>query len=499
MDTTLVLDRILVFAAHRMYTLKDTLPLLSVCLPYDAPCTLRHVIRRLVPKKDLGSMGRLGVLRMLELPLSRQSIEEIAHGAAHAGNIHVLEWAHAQLPSGVHLFEVRYPGHSMSAFFSIAYPAIEHAHIPLLDWAIRNGPLPVLDWLRVYATTHSCTFEFKAFFGDLQPAPSTRHVAMLDCDNGRLLVDWFRAYCAETGRTFRRWWWENVVEQIGMARASELLTAEFLDTMCEQGHSANLDWHWDLCTDLASDIELSPEWRPRCPFHWLNVIQWWEAKVASGKVDAAIFEHPPMKDADSTRLDVFFESPSPQTYGPMMSPGALDWYWAHRDRFGLEMRLSPQVLSELVTCKHLDLLHWYLDHCTIESPLPILTLHQIADLVSRGHAMLVEQHWQLSSGRADIVFDCTEQIDASNSASVIAQPVVLDYLWEYCTRAGVRCPLFYDPKSAMQAKADELAEVVRWWDAMHRVHGTAFPSAEDFLTFISREEAEWDEILAMFS
>ncbi|KAI9218795.1 hypothetical protein BC828DRAFT_387644 [Blastocladiella britannica] len=545
MNTPLVLDRILVFAAHRAYTLRDGLELLNVSARSDIPTTYSHIVRRLVPKHALGEMGRIDLLNMLEQPLSAKSIENIATGASQGAHIHVLEWTHRQLPNPNNgtLFRSRRPEpHAhMSAFLSITFPAIQHAHFHLLEWFSTYGPgyfkhglsylfsnatlcgqVLVLAWLRAYAIQHKTDnlFEYKIY----QPprAPSAQHVAMLDwwkadyvgrpvklfpqsshfphqlawsSDDGLLLVDWWRTYCAETGCDFSwpvlnptslgkilkdgsislcQWWWEDTVRQRGIGYASTLLmTAAVLDAMCEYNRVDLLDWFWDLCAGPTNELAFPPDWRPKHPFSHLRVIQWFENKVADGLIDAAVIGIELLKTHDEQRLDVLFWSCDSLCPDLVIGLGALDWWWARRDRFGLEMRHLPRVFSQLATSRSLAHLHWYLDHYTADTLIPPLTLQEIAGLVSRGRADLADQVWRHPT-QSPLISDSTNPIDTSKFADTVAVPVVLDYLWEHCGRAGeTRAVFFFEAASVRQAAKDNDLDSVRWWDAMRRVHGTA--------------------------
>ncbi|KAI9220052.1 hypothetical protein BC828DRAFT_398454 [Blastocladiella britannica] len=484
---------------------------------------------------------------MLKRP-SHQAACQIIQGAARAGHAQVLDWLCTFCPIKQIMFS---PTHmywfAPSIIRTIACAAVQHAHIHLLEWckvqdkaelraslsiliadATRHGQPPSLEWLRAYIVESGASDEYYSSGSLYEPVSSSRQIAALDWwkanyaarfmvlfppnkqlplelikygDDGLLLVDWWRAYCVETGRAFSwpvltndllskniaygspgmcRWWWNDTMQRFGSARASDLLTETLLDVMCDRGSVEFFDFYWDLCADPANKFAFPLDWRPRHPFSRLSVIQWFEAKVASGTVDAAVFDIAPPKAPGALCLDALFEITS------TVELAALDWWWARRNQYNLGSRLSLSAISTLVANQFLDRLQWYLDHCTLPSPLPTLTLQSIANLVSLGRADLADRQWYST-------LTCAErQLTVYSLKDIVPVPVVLDYLWEHC--AGVPSNIFTECASVNQALKDNFFEAANWWYAMHRVHGTAFPSAEDLSRMkgpLGREMSEW--------
>ncbi|KAI9219347.1 hypothetical protein BC828DRAFT_386403, partial [Blastocladiella britannica] len=447
-----VLDRILVFAAHRAYTLRDGLELLNVSARSDIPTTYSHIVRRLVPKHALGEMGRIDLLNMLEQPLSVNYIRAISLGAADAGHVHVLEWLCRTDSSRTLLVPTNgfyWPKTRDFRFLSLA--AVKHAHTHVLDWCTRqsepnfqqllpellmqatlHGQIRALDWMRTYATRCGLEYMFQNRISESLLVLSARHVAALDwwkadyaarprelfvdivafphllaCtgDDGLLVVHWWRAYCAEMNRKFTwpvldqralffivahgslslcQWWWDDTAQQGGVLRAKDLLGG-LLDFICEHGRAEFLSWWWDLCASSKDRHDFTTKWRPEHPFSHLRVIQWFEAEVASGKVDAAVFDIAPPKIPGELRLDKLFWSHNPLSPDPVIEMGALDWWWERRDRFNLlEACPWPRVHARLVASKNVSLLRRHLDY---DFPIPVpprMSLQKIANLVSHG-------------------------------------------------------------------------------------------------------------------
>ncbi|KAI9217710.1 hypothetical protein BC828DRAFT_417890 [Blastocladiella britannica] len=548
MNISLVLDRILLFAMYRAYTLANGLDLLNVSMRADIPTTYRSFVNRLVPRQKLGELGRVDLFQLLEQPywisafcpksqtmfmpthmsfMATSIVRTVARTAAQRAHIHILQWCKVQDNS------------ELSASLGA-----------LMATASHHGQPRSIEWLRAYAVERGISYDIHSWTANwYDSVSSAQHIAVLDwwkadhaarslvlfppslpfpidmakySDDGLLLVEWWRAYCAETGRTFSwplldrstlssvaeygsaslcRWWWGDTVQRIGIDRASERLTEDLLDIMCDRDCSAFLDWYWDLCADPSTSLAFPPNWRPRHPFSRIGVIQWFEAKVASGKVNAAVFEIAPPKAPGAPQLDALFATTS------TIELESLDWYWARRDQYNLDARLSPLTLSKLVGNQRTDQLQWYLDHCTLTSPFPVLPLQSVANLVSLGHANLVEQHWQLltlASPESPPLLPPLQQmngIETIGFLDVVTAPVVLDYMWEYCARAGVSSSIFTEHASVNSSLKNDLTEAAKWWYAMHRVHGTAFPSAEELnlmKVVLSHEMRDWIESLQIF-
>ncbi|KAI9217413.1 hypothetical protein BC828DRAFT_391210, partial [Blastocladiella britannica] len=533
-NISLILDRILLFASHKAYSLAVGLELLRVVPRIDAHDTHRHIIRRLVDVHDLGSGGHLDLLRLLDRPLSDNEIYPIASGAATAGHAHILDW----------ILDEKGGRLSAQGLQNLEHLAVTHGRVNVLDQRTAHGvdlcsdlnrlfsaatrycKLLSLDWLRAYAAKRALNYTFNpAGLGLVIIGPHTnadQHVSTLDwwkadyaarseplypanvsfsdepawrVKNGLLLVDWWRNYCAEAGRDFKwpaldarklnclvridslslcQWWWSDTVHKLGTQEAKQLLRG-ILDPICTGGRTEYLAWFWELCANSGGEIEFPRNWRPHLPFKRLNVIQWWEAKVASGHVDPSVFDI--AASSSLTKLDLILNISD----GSELETAALDWWWARRDRVGLEPRLSAKVLLVMVQRHDPAPLTWYFDHCTSASPLPRLSLNVLISMASRGRADVVEQLLQLLvTYKKPLTFNVlADEVDRRQFHNRIAASTVLDYLWEIFARIGMRFEPCYNSKSAIAAMEAGNIDATHWWYAMHRVHGTVFPSAAE--------------------
>ncbi|KAI9221434.1 hypothetical protein BC828DRAFT_380962 [Blastocladiella britannica] len=194
----LILDRILLLASHRAYSLAAGLELLRVLPRIDAPDTHRHVVRRLVNMNDLGYGGHLELVQLLDRPLSENDISDIASGAAMAGHAHILDW----------LFKDHGPKLSSQALQNIEYLAVTHDRIYVLDWHTAHDVdlcsnldamfwsatcycrLLSLGWLKAYATKRVLDYAFNpAGYVIVGPQPLVSGMCSLDwwcndCDPG---------------------------------------------------------------------------------------------------------------------------------------------------------------------------------------------------------------------------------------------------------------------------------------------------------------------------
>ncbi|KAI9216240.1 hypothetical protein BC828DRAFT_419035 [Blastocladiella britannica] len=540
----LILDRILLFASHKVYTLTAGLGFLQVLPHTELPDTRRHIVCRLVDVSDLGFIGRLDLLWLLAEPLTAKIIGHIAHSAAIAGHTHVLEWLLIGRPMLDPKFLTR-------TLHNIVYLAAMHGRTHVLDWCAAHGAvirsgfkdpfnvatqycrLDSLKWLKAYSVEHGIDYEFRAIHREigLKFVPGKQRVAVLDwwkaeytsrpepmfsatgvgfpsklavyTDDGLLVVDWWRTYCAEMGREFTwpvlsaisllslamtgslsmcQWWWDETVQQIGI-QETKLLLPGVLDIICESGRPDYLDWYWSTCADSGGEIEFPRDWRPQVPFTHLNVIQWWDTKVEAGQVDPDVFDI--VLQEPLTKLDMILS----RSGGAVIQLQALDWWM---QRFGVEPRLSPATLSRLANSHNLDLMKWYLDRCTPESPLPALTFGTATSMVSTGRLDMVEQIWQLSVTYNRLLTLDQFEIKILQIDQRIASSAVLDYLWDFCTRIGVRFEPGYNSKSTILAMEANDLDSIKWWYAMHRVHSTAFPSAEE----LGRVDCAPDSVVA---
>ncbi|KAI9221640.1 hypothetical protein BC828DRAFT_404746 [Blastocladiella britannica] len=393
--------------------------------------------------------------------------------------------------------------------------------------------LKSLEWLKQYAVEHGRDYAFPPFnaFDGTIFVSADRRVAMLAwwkadhesrsmpplfganddfptelaswAADGLLVVDWWRRYCVEMDRDFTwtaldetglqnvvkygsislcQWWWDETVQEIGILH-SNMFLADILNTICDSPQTEYLDWYWNLCTNTDGEIEIARDWRPRYPFVRLNVIQWWEAKVEAGFMDPSVFDIDQQRrnmfgfvGTLTTKLDALINQPRRHN----LEIAALDWYWARRDRNGLEPNLSENAVLSMMQRRDPELLQWYLARCTPESPLPALTLDVVAAMVSRGQVDMLEQIFLvLETLNKPFDVTTTTEIEAPVLNRRIASSTVLDYLWEYCTRVNKRFEPCYNTKSAVLAiKAYDL-DAAKWWYNMHRVHGMAFPSTKD--------------------
>ncbi|KAI9223792.1 hypothetical protein BC828DRAFT_375130 [Blastocladiella britannica] len=528
----LILDRILLFAAHKAYSLAAGLELLCVAPRMDATDAHCHIIRRLADVHDLGHGGRLELIQVLGNDISDQDIRCISEGAATAGQVHILDWILLNYRPGVDLQKIE-------------LLAVMHGRASVLDWRIAHNvdlcsdlgdlfltatqycQLPSLERLKTYAVKRKLEYAFlpSSRLHRIQRLPVDRRIAMLDwwktdyatrsdpkfpencgfspdlascSDDGLPVVHWWQTYCAETGREFTwpklnpttlhfnlvrtdslqllQWWWGETVQQHGIHGAKFYLQ-DILDAICEGGLTPILDWYWDLCANSNGAVQFAPRnWRPRHPFIHMSVIRWWEAKVESGQAKPSVFHIVP-KTPMLSNLDMIFETP----INNEVSVTALDWWWARRERFGLKPSLSIVILPSLVRRRDPELLSWYLDRCTDESRLPDVSIDDLASLVSRGRVDLIEKLWQLSlsfTNKPLTIYIYRSQIGTGEFNKRVSASAVLDYLWDICTRAGMRFTPCHNPWSAIWSMDASDLGAAKWWYAMHRVHDTVFPSIE---------------------
>ncbi|KAI9220582.1 hypothetical protein BC828DRAFT_383154 [Blastocladiella britannica] len=240
--------------------------------------------------------------------------------------------------------------------------------------ATCDRQVPVLEWIAVHARKHGIRYAFEApaYYRNDPNQSTARHLAMLDwwqaqhaaqglppifqsnwnfpcklvwqTDDGLLLIDWWRRYCSDIGWPFQwpvldinsarslvdynrlavcQWWWAYTVEKVGgdSTAATKSLS---MSLMCEYGRTAFLDWFWDLCADSSNALEFPRTMRFRSPFFQVRVIQWWEAKVASGLFDTSVFDFTPI---EGTTL---FDSLLGSIRHYKAELAALDWWWARR-------------------------------------------------------------------------------------------------------------------------------------------------------------------------
>ncbi|KAI9217540.1 hypothetical protein BC828DRAFT_390919 [Blastocladiella britannica] len=531
LDIPLIVDRILLLASHKVYAFTASLYLLKVLPRIDLLDTHRHVLHRLVDLRLVSDTGHLDVLQLLDTPLlsKLRIISTILVGAARSGHIHLLDW----------LLSVALPHITPAMFQMIADLSATGGHTRVLGWVVAHGTdmrfnferayvhateagqLHVLDWLKTHTTGHGIADSFPALnrLNTSQPITAAAQIKTLDwwkaeyaergmpmvpadadflpkyawCvaeDKGLLIVDWWRAYCAEVGRAFKwaalnnlmlfhlvvhnapslcRWWWDETVQQIGILRSKEILQ-DILDSICERGRPQFLDWYFDMCVKSAGVIETPRHWRPRVPFTQLDVIQWWETKVETNQVDPDVFSM--VNSEYHTELDTILRVPASAT----IDTSALDWWWARRDRFGLEARITQWTMTRMMMDRDPEVIQWFLDRCTPDSPPPHLNLDMVTKAISLGQFDMFEKLLAKTS------FDTTEmetEIKIPLYFRRIASSAVLDYLWNFCALVGVRFEPGYNTKSAITAIKEGDNDAARWWYAMHRVHGTAFPSAEE--------------------
>ncbi|KAI9216979.1 hypothetical protein BC828DRAFT_392290 [Blastocladiella britannica] len=348
----IILNRILLFAAHTSDSLTEGVALLQVLPRSSTPDTHRHVICRLANVYSIGFGGHLDVLRLLDDLLSGPDLKNIAKGAVVAGRVNVLDWLLTSNP------EIATTSDSYFHLSTVVHFAVMHSRIEVLDWYAAHGLIrssdvsklitiatifcrvPTLDWLRAYAIKNGFDYSRSPAYrtGGIRDELATARVAMLDwwkadfaarsdepmfplneafptdlasrTDDGLLVVEWWRTYCAESGRNFSwpvldyinvaivvrhsslsffQWWWDVSVRQVGIQRAT-LPLFDFLNSACQHGKIEFIEWYWNLCAEPANEIEFPRDWRPRDHFTDPNVIQWWKAKIERGHADPAVFE-----------------------------------------------------------------------------------------------------------------------------------------------------------------------------------------------------------------
>ncbi|KAI9217712.1 hypothetical protein BC828DRAFT_408253 [Blastocladiella britannica] len=551
MDTSIILDRILLFAVHKAYTLRDGLMLLHVAPRIETPSTHRAVMRRLVPANALVRTDLLAQLGHLP---SGPTLENIVLSAAAAGQVDVLEYLHARDRHRQIIFRplpTNWPW--CLSIGDVFIKAVTHGQLAVMDWIINvcdaslvtqmlvndafvaatsASQVPSLTWLKAHAAAHGLEYDFEPYmYRESQPTPAPAHqVAMLDWwwaelaarqPSNRLTMfdafhrflpecatvshttmDWWRDRCAEAGHTFSwpilnreslrnliasgdlelcRWWWADTALQLRRVSRTERRQHRVpmdlhreLDTMCEFNRVDFLEWYWEL--HESGEIAFPKgKWRPRRPFFHLDVIQWWSAPERDC---GDVFRIVPAA-VGCTPLDALMTRP---VYSKV-DIEALDWWWTRRDQFGLEANLSQSVLQDLVMMCDPDLLQWYLARCTPRSPLPHVGLTAFASLVARGHAHVLEELWDQSQALASKLqmAKYNAGIDVRYFDGSVSLPVVLDCLWESYECAGLSIGRLFEPKSVLEALGKGQIDAVGWWYAMHCVHGTPFPLAEDLV------------------
>ncbi|KAI9221101.1 hypothetical protein BC828DRAFT_91969 [Blastocladiella britannica] len=545
MEIPLVVDRILAFAVHKVYSLEKGLAFLSALPNTDTPWTQRHFIRRLVPMDSLGALGRLDLLQSLDCPVSDRTIELIALGAAGAGHVHLLHWTRDSRPTHAHFQPISDRSFSNWPLQHAFVAALRNGHTEILDWCVAVtgtsfrselylpfceatywGQVRSLAWLKAYATRHGLTCPpFYQVLSSPKIAPiqpAERVVATLDwwvaehatqppqgpfmicaanmeagefplrlmcnTDNGLLMIDWWRAYCAGTGQpsalpilatALPLWlmcasnnlaqfqvWWEDTALQVGRDQAAALLT-QSLDDLCEHGNIHFLDWFWDLaCNSATTKVMFSRAWRPMRPFGHLNVIRWWEAKVASGEVDADVLDII-SGSFNGSKLDTLMEKP----IATSVDVDAVEWWWARRGQYDLEPSLSPLTFSNLLRYRDFDLLQWYIEQCTADSPLPSVTLCDLASIVAQDRLGMMELPDRPSFPIVTAGGRSVARFQEEGSLPVLT---VFDGVWSQVT---ARDAFNISVGKVLSALNDGCLDVARWYYAMHRVHGTVFPSA----------------------
>ncbi|KAI9220158.1 hypothetical protein BC828DRAFT_439079 [Blastocladiella britannica] len=409
---------------------------------------------------DLGSAGQLELLRLLDSPCRTGTLAAFADAAATAGHAHVLAWL---LSVSLTLLQLSEQGHPVdSPLQNIVRNTIVYGRMRVLDWCAAHGAdirtellfsvashhsqRHSLGWLKAHSIKHGLDYAFETPARNFLPVTADRLVAMLDwwkaeytarpeplflayaefrpeyawfAEDGLRVVDWWHDYCSEVGHEFT---WPA-------------FTTTTLCVFTDTGGSARFnDWFWDLSTGSEKGAGPLRHWRPRYPFFRLDEIQWWEAKIESGHAGFGVFDLP--LAGSPSKLDTLFRRPSNGEY---------------------------------------------LDRCTPESPLPLLTFETLASLVSQSRMDLAMQILQLSVAynKPLTLKMNAREIDVCKFHTKLPATAVLDYLWGFCARIGVRFELCYNPQSALlAARADELVSP-KWWHAMHHAHGTAFPSAEE--------------------
>ncbi|KAI9219498.1 hypothetical protein BC828DRAFT_416438 [Blastocladiella britannica] len=146
-----VLDRILLFASHKSYTLAVGLDLLSAA-------------------STSGSVGRLDLLEHL----ADKFIGHIAHSAVVVNHAHVLDW----LP----LLDPKFLARTLH---NIVYLVAMHGRIGVLDWCFAHGTdirtglkdpfnvatqycqLDSLKWLKTYSVEHGLDYVFRAIHREI--------------------------------------------------------------------------------------------------------------------------------------------------------------------------------------------------------------------------------------------------------------------------------------------------------------------------------------------
>ncbi|KAI9215903.1 hypothetical protein BC828DRAFT_410024, partial [Blastocladiella britannica] len=463
------------------------LELLNVVSPSQSPETLGHVARRLVPARAVGRTGRLDLLQALlaRQPLSSVETDHVVVGAAAFGHMHVLdhlsESNNTELPIGK-IFSAAVGGAQLPVMDWCVRHGLEfpdgpefcQGPCPIL-LATRHCHIVVLEWIKAYALEHNVEFpslEFNLSCRFCDPS-SARRVAVLDwwkaeyaaaarqeapsifdlaelpaplidqASNGIMMLDWWRDHCAEQGRPFKwpaldpyflslivkqgnvhvwlRWWTEAASGDSSWALANSL------PLMCAHGTTHLLDWYWHFTHDPASNVTFPADWRPRRPFRNLETIQWWEAKVATGEVDAAIFT---LETSDgNSPLEKLLALP----VSDWPDSKVLNWWWSRPEIIGAAVNISDAHLLEVMRNHKFDLLHWYLCHNADESKLPTLSLTNMASLVASGYANFLEALWaKATPHHRDRVFTfITSKIDVRYILGYLPLPTVLSFLWRF--------------------------------------------------------------------
>ncbi|KAI9216775.1 hypothetical protein BC828DRAFT_409120 [Blastocladiella britannica] len=506
------------------------LQLLRVLPQSETPDAHRAVLCRLAPPRLLAKIGRVDLIR--EVP-SEMDAMVIASVAGAVGRVHVLEWLRATRAAVLLTHKI------LKGIFNAA---IVHAHIEVMEFCVANGldvqavlvgsmltatqhcQPEALQRLRAYAQARDVHFG-SPLTKSLRLAPNLpaeRLIATLEwwkaeyasrpgsdfcakpdvpfelacrVTDGRPVIDWWRKTRTDPiaipalneaslwtmfmagNLPLCQWWWSTDEKLESDQVEKQKLMVELLDDMCDDGQVQFLDWFWDLTQDPRSGVTLPASWRPHTPFRRLDVIHWWADKAARGQVDPAVISLASPR-TDATPMEILFREDLFSCSEEPIELVAIEWWWDRREQFNLKPDIPQRALAQWIDGEMDDQLMWYLSRCTSDSPLPAPGLTQLAAIVGRGRADLMELILQLHL-RFGKTLTFESKLDPRRRYNKVAVSVALDAVWDFCVRLGARFEPGYTSESALLAVDLGQLEAARWWYAMHRVHGFAFPSAAE--------------------
>ncbi|KAI9220167.1 hypothetical protein BC828DRAFT_384197 [Blastocladiella britannica] len=295
-------------------------------------------------------------------------------------------------------------------------------------------------------------------------------------------------------------WWFRHGQQPTTRPPSVTVSRQLMTYVSRFSRADLLDGWWRSMVDPWAYPSPS-SWSGAAAVSSVPVLEWWWAKLVDfeGVVDVSVFIGLNHKKR-FVALDHIVKSEKATN----VSLAGLQWWYAHRAELGIDVTLGYEVLSMLLQAHRNDVLAWYGFLADNVSMMPVqnLPICQPSDLVAAvlaGKFAFLGWHWQYSADRGLPCTSITVLITAvggSSDTSVVPEPVALDYLWDKHVAATGDTPLSdgESVRAVLVAWSRGQLDVVRWWLAMHAVHGTAVPTANQLracpITGYMRDEVE---------